>query len=83
MLRAASGQLGTARIGPLPPDTRNLPRLNAIASSSGSLASNRPPTGSARVNALVAMVSDESGRLGRAIETVREARSQRMEMCVP
>ena len=79
MLRAASGQLGIARTGPLPPFTRNLPRLNAIASSNGSLSSKRPPAGSVLVNSLVAMMSDESAMLGLLIETVREARSQRME----
>src|SRR4029453_2906569 len=36
MLRAASGQLGTATIGLVPPATTNRPRLNAIASSNGS-----------------------------------------------
>ena len=65
MLRAASGQLGMASTGAPPPETRNRPRLNAMASSKGSFESKRPPTGNARVNSLVAMVSGESGRLGR------------------
>src|SRR5512139_1813213 len=68
MLRAASGQFGIARTGSLPLDTRNLPRLNAMASSSGSLANNLPPTGSARVNSLVEIVSDAFGRFGRVSE---------------
>ena len=83
MLRAASGQAGTAITPPLPPDTRNRPRLNAIASSNGSFANNLPPTGNVRVNALVAIVRVSSAAPGREIVTIRVARSQRSVMAEP
>ena len=85
MLRAASGQAGIARIGPAPSDIRNLPRLNAIASSSGSLASKRPPRGSVRMSELVANVSGPvaAPELGRVIVTVRVVRSHRRVTAEP
>ena len=83
MLRAASGQAGIARVGPLPPATRNLPRLNAIASNNGSLASNLPPVGNARVSELVAIVSSPVAAPGRAIVIVRVARSHLIVMAAP
>ena len=83
MLRAGSGQLGTASTGPLPPDISTLPRLNAIASSSGSFAGNLPPIGSVCVSELVAIVSAAGAASGRAIVTVRVARSQRSEIAKP
>jgi len=83
MLRAASGQLGTAIVGPVPPDTMNRPRLNAIASSNGSLANSRPLGGRVRVSVSVAMVSAAGAALGRAIVTVLVDLSQRSWMWVP
>ena len=83
MLRAASGQLGTATAGPVPPTMMNLPRLNAIASSNGSLASNCPFGGSARLVESVMTVKAAGPPLGRLIVIVRLARSQRNWICVP
>src|SRR4029079_4053505 len=83
MLRAASGQLGTAIVGPVPPDTMNRPRLNAMASSNGSLANSRPLGGKVRVSVSVAMVSAAGAALGRAIVTVLVDLSQRSWICVP
>ena len=78
MLRAAAGQLGMASVAP-PPDTTNRPLLKAIASSSGSLANRRPPTGRLRVVLSVAIDSTVGGAPGREMITVRVARSQRIE----
>jgi len=83
MLRAASGQLGTATSGALPAFTRIRPRLNAIASSKGSFEANCPPTGKVFVDELVEIVSDEPGCDTLLIVTMRVERSQRSEMCVP
>ena len=77
MLRAASGQFGTANVGPIPPDTMNLPRLNAIASNSGSLAISRPLGGSVRVVESVEMVSAAGAALGLEMTIVRVVLSQR------
>lgn len=83
MLRAASGQLGTAIVGPVPLDTINLPRLKAIASSSGSFAISRPLGGKVREAVSVVMVNGAGAALGRAMTMVRVVRSQRNWICVP
>ena len=68
MARAASGQLGIARTGAVPPEIRNRPRLNAIASSSGSVADNRPLGGNVRDAESVAIVRAAAAIAGRPIE---------------
>ena len=66
-----------------PSDTKNRPLLKAIASSSGSFASRRPPTGKLRVTLSVAIVSTVGAAPGREMITVLVARSQRRENAAP
>jgi hypothetical protein len=77
MLRAGSGQLGTAIVGALPPETMNRPRLIAIASSNGSFALTRPLGGNVWVNVSVAIVSVAGPLFGREMMTVRLSLSHR------
>ena len=83
MLRAASGQLGTASIVPDPPDTRIRPRLKAIASSSGSFTERVVPAAIRRLAELVTMSIGAGAMPGRSIETVRDALSHRTSIKVP
>ena len=80
---APSGQLGTASTGAAPPATRNLPRLNAMASSSGSKADSRPLGGNVRDVVSVTIVKAAAGKAGRMTVTVLVARSHRSVSCVP
>ncbi len=83
MLRAASGQLGTASTLPALPDNKNRPRLKAIASSSGLVAANFVPAAIARLVELVTIVSGAGAAPGRSMLTIRVVRSQRIVSTVP